>query len=180
MSKFDFWIRRIHSLLGVVALGGFLMEHLFTISHVMGGPAVFDAAVHEISNIPFLVPVEIMFIGLPFALHGIIRCSLCPESKEQSYCSMVIGITGCSICNVLLLILHFLFISYHVWTFRIVGKAMAIISLVMISCIIYYRIHYLWACTLLVYCLLYSILRMVYGVSRLLGVLLQGLVHNVS
>jgi len=123
MSKFDFWIRRIHSLLGVVALGGFLMEHLFTISHVMGGPKVFDAAVHEISNIPFLVPVELLFIGLPFALHGIIGVVYALKAKNNvaqygywnNWMFYMQRITAYIV---------FAFILYHVWTLRIVGKAM--------------------------------------------------------
>ena len=123
MNKFDFWIRRIHSLAGVAALGGFLLEHLFTISHVMGGSAAFDAAVHEISNIPFLVPVEIMFIGLPFAFHGIIGVVYALKAKNNvanygywnNWMFYMQRITAYIV---------FAFILYHVWTLRIVGKAM--------------------------------------------------------
>jgi succinate dehydrogenase / fumarate reductase cytochrome b subunit len=122
MKNFDFWIRRIHSLLGVVALGGFLMEHLFTISHVMGGQVVFDAAVHEISNIPFLVPVELIFIGLPFALHGIIGVVYALKAKNNvaqygywnNWMFYMQRITA---------YIAFVFIIYHVVTLRILGKA---------------------------------------------------------
>lgn len=123
MNKFDFWIRRIHSLLGVAALGGFLLEHLFTISHVMGGPAVFDAAVHEISNIPFLVPVELLFIGVPFALHGIIGVVYALKAKNNvaqygywnNWMFYMQRVTA---------YIAFAFIIYHVYTLRIAGKAM--------------------------------------------------------
>lgn len=123
MNKLDFWIRRIHSLSGVAALGGFLLEHLFTISKVMGGPKVFDAAVHEISNIPFLVPVEILFIGLPFAFHGILGVVYALKAKNNvaqygywnNWMFYMQRITA---------YIAFAFIIYHVWTLRIVGKAM--------------------------------------------------------
>ncbi len=122
MNKFDFWIRRIHSLLGVAALGGFLLEHLFTISHVMQGAAVFDKAVHEISNIPFLVPVELLFIGVPFALHGIIGLVYALKAKNNvgqygywnNWMFYLQRVTA---------YIAFVFIIYHVVTLRIMGKA---------------------------------------------------------
>lgn len=37
MGNNDFYVRRLHSLLGVVPVGVFLLEHLITVSTVMGG-----------------------------------------------------------------------------------------------------------------------------------------------
>lgn len=123
MNKFDFWIRRIHSLLGVVALGGFLLEHLFTVSRVMAGPAVFDAAVKALSEMPFLVPIEVLFIGVPFALHGIIGLVYALKAKNNvaqygywnNWMFYLQRITA---------YIAFAFVIYHVYTLRIVGKAM--------------------------------------------------------
>jgi len=123
MSKFDFWIRRIHSLLGVVGLGGFLMEHLFTISKVMGGAGPFDAAVRELATMPFMVPIEIIFIGLPFAFHGIIGVVYALKAKNNAgqygyWNNWMFYMQRITAYIVLV------FILYHVWTLRIVGKAM--------------------------------------------------------
>jgi len=123
MNKFDFWIRRIHSLLGVLALGGFLAEHLFTVSRVMAGPAVFDAAVKALSEMPFLVPIEVLFIGVPFALHGIIGLVYALKAKNNvaqygywnNWMFYLQRVTA---------YIAFAFVIYHVYTLRIVGKAM--------------------------------------------------------
>ena len=123
MGKFDFWIRRINSLLGVAALGGFLMEHLFTISKVMGGAGPFNDAVKALATTPFLVPVEIMFIGIPFALHGIIGVVYALNAKNNvahygywnNWMFYMQRITAYIVV---------VFILYHVWTLRIVGNAM--------------------------------------------------------
>jgi len=123
MSKFDFWIRRIHSLSGVVALGGFLLEHLFTISKVMGGPGPFNEAVKALSAIPFLVPVEILFIGVPFAFHGIVGVVYALKAKNNvaqygylnNWMFYMQRITAYIVI---------VFVLYHVWTLRIMGKAM--------------------------------------------------------
>jgi len=124
MSKLDFWIRRIHSLLGVVGLGAFLMEHIFTISRVLGGPASFNHGVEMLSSIPFLVPIEVLFIGVPFALHGIIGVVYALKAKNNvaqygywnNWMFYLQRITAYIV---------FLFVIYHVWTLRIVGKAMS-------------------------------------------------------
>jgi len=123
MSKFDFWIRRLHSLSGVVALGGFLLEHLFTISKVMGGAGPFNEAVKALSSIPFLVPIEIIFIGLPFAFHGIVGVVYALKAKNNvaqygywnNWMFYMQRITA---------YIAAIFIVYHVYTLRIVGKAM--------------------------------------------------------
>lgn len=123
MNKLDFWIRRIHSLSGVVALGGFLLEHLFTVSKIMGGPAVFNEAVKALSAMPFLVPIEIVAIGMPIAFHGILGVFYALNAKNNTaqygywnnwmfYMQRITAYVA------------FIFIIYHVWTLRIVGKAM--------------------------------------------------------
>ena len=123
MNKFDFWIRRIHSLAGVAALGGFLLEHLFTISKVMGGPGPFNEAVKALASMPFLVPIETMFIGVPFAFHGILGLVYALKAKNNvaqygywnNWMFYMQRITA---------YIAFIFIIYHVYTLRIVGKAM--------------------------------------------------------
>jgi succinate dehydrogenase / fumarate reductase cytochrome b subunit len=123
MSKYDFWIRRIHSLLGVLALGGFLMEHLFTNSKIMVSAAAFNGAVEELGAMPGLVFIEIIAIGIPFALHGIIGVLYALKAKNNvgqygywnNWMFYLQRITA---------YIAFAFIIYHVYTLRIVGKAM--------------------------------------------------------
>lgn len=123
MRNMDFWIRRIHSLLGMVAVGGFLLEHIYTVSTVMAGPAVFDKNVAALAAMPFLVPIEITFIGLPLAFHGIFGLIYALKARNNP--------TSYGYWNNWMFYLQritayiaFVFICYHVWTLRIVGKAM--------------------------------------------------------
>ena len=123
MRNMDFWIRRIHSLLGMVAVGGFLLEHIYTVSTVMAGPAVFDKNVAALASMPFLVPIEITFIGLPLAFHGIFGLIYALKARNNP--------TSYGYWNNWMFYLQritayiaFFFIIYHVWTLRIVGKAM--------------------------------------------------------
>ena len=73
MIHTTFYIRRLHSLCGIVPVGLFLLEHIFTNSMVLGGPAPFNAAVEHLASIPheIMLPLEICFILVPFLFHGL-------------------------------------------------------------------------------------------------------------
>lgn len=65
-----FWIRRLHSLAGVLPLGVFIFFHLGTNASILGGEHIFDQNVHRIHALgPLLIPVELVFIFLPLAFH---------------------------------------------------------------------------------------------------------------
>ncbi len=69
-----FILRRLHSLLGFW-LVLYLCEHLFVNSQAAfffeDQGAAFIAAVDKINNLPYLRVIEILFLGLPFLIHGI-------------------------------------------------------------------------------------------------------------
>ena len=62
--------RRLHTLSGAVALGAFLVEHLFTNASALGGFARFDAVVGALTRFKLLPLFEIVFIGIPLAFHA--------------------------------------------------------------------------------------------------------------
>lgn len=72
-SWFDrnhFLLRRVHSLTGVIPIGVFLIEHLYTNSLAWLGPEKFNEHVHWIHNLPYLFVIEMLFIFLPLAFHA--------------------------------------------------------------------------------------------------------------
>jgi succinate dehydrogenase / fumarate reductase cytochrome b subunit len=71
MSTADFYIRRLHSIAGVVPIGFFMLEHLFTISQAMAGAAAFNQAVEFLQSVPFVVPIEIGVIAIPMGFHAL-------------------------------------------------------------------------------------------------------------
>lgn len=72
-SNLDFYIRRIHSITGIVPIGFFLLEHIVSISTVLGGPKMFDSTVAHLASVPHevLIPLEIFAIAIPFLFHAI-------------------------------------------------------------------------------------------------------------
>ena len=66
-----FWMRRIHSLFGVIPLAFFMFEHLMTNSLAAFGAARFNEAVWTLQRLPYLRVLEIGFIGIPLGFHAI-------------------------------------------------------------------------------------------------------------
>jgi succinate dehydrogenase/fumarate reductase cytochrome b subunit (b558 family) len=62
-------MRKLHSLSGVVPVGGFMVFHLWTNAKATQGQAPFDAAVRDISHMPFVMLVEFGVILLPLLFH---------------------------------------------------------------------------------------------------------------
>lgn len=67
-----FMLKRLHSLTGVVPIGLFLLEHFFTNSKALQGPAAFDQAAAELARIPYVTLVEALGIWLPIAFHMVL------------------------------------------------------------------------------------------------------------
>ncbi|GBG56546.1 succinate dehydrogenase cytochrome B558 [Sporomusaceae bacterium FL31] len=85
MSNTDFYIRRLHSLSGIVPIGFFLLEHIFSISTVIAGPKAFDDTVAHLAAIPheILVPLEIIAIAIPLLFHGIYGAYIALQAKNN-------------------------------------------------------------------------------------------------
>ena len=98
MIHTTFYIRRLHSLCGIVPVGLFLLEHIFTNCMVLGGPAPFNAAVEHLASIPheIMLPLEICFILVPFLFHGLYGLYILMQAKNNVK-AMVMLATGISI-----------------------------------------------------------------------------------
>ena len=85
MIHTTFYIRRLHSLCGLLALGLFLCEHIITNSEVLIGPEHFNAAVAMLASIPapIMLFIEVCFILVPFAFHAIYGIYIVMQAKNN-------------------------------------------------------------------------------------------------
>ncbi len=82
-----FILRKLHQLSGIVPLGAFLMEHLYTNSkaaHPTQGAENFNKAVSDLQGIPYILLVEIAFIFLPLLYHAIYGLFITWESRPNN------------------------------------------------------------------------------------------------
>lgn len=66
-----FWLRRLHSLSGVVPIGAFLIEHMFSNAFILRGPEAYNRQIGFLRSLPFVTFMEITFIGLPILYHAL-------------------------------------------------------------------------------------------------------------
>ena len=119
-----FVLRRLHSLTGVVPVGVFLVEHLFTNARSLQGPAAFDQAAAELARIPFVVLIEALGIWFPILFHLVLgifiastgQANLARHGGERNWHYALQRATG---------ILLAFFILYHTWSTRFDARYLA-------------------------------------------------------
>ena len=117
-------LRRLHSLTGVVPVGAFLLEHFFTNSKAVQGPAAFDQAVRDLGSLPYVVLIEAFGIWLPILFHMVLGIFIAASADYRlggpggapRFQYVMQRITG-----VVLLV----FIVFHTWSTRFDAKVMA-------------------------------------------------------
>jgi succinate dehydrogenase / fumarate reductase, cytochrome b subunit len=67
----SYLLRKLHSLSGIVPVGAFLTEHLWSNSTALVSSDKYDAVSRELQTIPFRLFVEWAFIFLPMLFHGL-------------------------------------------------------------------------------------------------------------
>ncbi|MBI4367883.1 MAG: succinate dehydrogenase [Candidatus Omnitrophica bacterium] len=116
----SFILKRLHSLSGVFPIGFFLLEHMFTNAFILGGPEAYNHKIEFLRNLPFVVFLEITFIGLPILYHagyGIFitlsgKSNLSSYPYPQNFLYTLQRVTG---------IAALIYIGYHVYETRIVN-----------------------------------------------------------
>jgi succinate dehydrogenase / fumarate reductase cytochrome b subunit len=112
-----FVFRKLHQLTGIIPLGAFLLEHLYTNSKALNGPGDFNKAVTDLQSIPYVLFVEIGFIFIPLIYHAVFGMFITWEMRPnnlsypypRNWFYTVQRVTG---------VILFFFILFHVLNFR--------------------------------------------------------------
>ena len=113
-------LRKLHQLSGIVPLGAFLLEHLYTNSkaaHPERGVADFNQAVADLQAIPYVLFIEIAFIFIPLLYHAVYGLFITWETRPnnlsypypRNWFYTIQRVTG---------IILFFFILFHLLNFR--------------------------------------------------------------
>ncbi|MFD1886544.1 succinate dehydrogenase cytochrome b558 subunit [Paenibacillus wenxiniae] len=113
-----FYARRLHSLLGIIPLGLFFIEHMITnFSAYEGGKESFDQGVAFLNGLPLVLFLEIVFIFLPLLYHGIYGLYIAYQAKpnnnhfgnERNWRYTLQRVTG---------VITFIYVAWHVYDTR--------------------------------------------------------------
>lgn len=114
----EFYLKRLHSLLGVIPIGVFLVQHLMVNHFAVYGEESFNRAAGFMAGLPFIIILEIFIIYLPILYHAILGIYIAFTAKNnvssygffRNWMFMLQRITG---------IIALIFIAWHVWETRI-------------------------------------------------------------
>jgi succinate dehydrogenase cytochrome b subunit len=118
---YSFWLRRLHSLSGIVPVGAFLFEHiLISNAAAIGGPAAYARQVRFLASLPLVPVLELFGIWLPILFHALYGFYIWyrgetnvreyPWTGNWMYTAQ--RWTG---------IIAFAYILWHTWTMRFTG-----------------------------------------------------------
>lgn len=114
----EFFYRRLHSLLGVIPIGLFLVQHLFINHFAVYGAESFNKAAQFMFELPFRPLLEIFVIFLPILFHAILGVYIVltarNNTRKYSFGRNILfflqRVTG---------IVTLIFIAWHVWETRV-------------------------------------------------------------
>lgn len=112
--------RKLHSLLGIIPIGAFLLEHLISNFEALQGPVAYGQQVKFLNSLPLVRVLEWVFIFLPILYHGIYGLYIWLRGKANvvyypwsgNWMYLAQRYTG---------IIAFVYIGYHVATQRFMG-----------------------------------------------------------
>jgi succinate dehydrogenase / fumarate reductase, cytochrome b subunit len=118
-AETQFWLRRLHSLSGVVPIGGFLAFHLYENFSATRGAEAYNETARRLQEMPFALLLEIGVLAVPIFFHGIYGLFITAESRPNPVTNPFLRnmlytlqrITG---------VVVFAFILFHLWTTRLV------------------------------------------------------------
>jgi len=114
----EYFNRRLHSLLGVVPIGIFVVQHLIINHFIVYGEESYNKAAGFMGNLPFVLALEIFVIYLPLIFHAVLGVYIAFTAKYnlgnykfgRNWAFFFQRITG---------IIALIFIVWHVWQTRV-------------------------------------------------------------
>lgn len=114
----QFFSRRLHSLLGVVPIGLFVVQHLIINHFAVYGEESFNTAANFMGSLPFVLVLETFVIYLPILFHAVLGVYIVFVTKNntkkygffRNWMFLLQRITG---------VVTLVFIAFHVWQTRV-------------------------------------------------------------
>lgn len=127
MATTHFFNRKLHSLLGVIPVGVFLVQHLFINHFIIYGEDRFNSAVHFMEQLPLRIFLETFVIYLPLLYHAIYGLYIAFQARNnvtnygyfRNVMFMLQRATG---------VILIIFIAWHVWETRVAAAFGAEVS----------------------------------------------------
>jgi len=114
-----FWLRRLHSLSGIVPVGGFLAFHLYENYMATKGADAYNRMTRTLQELPFAMAMEALIIAVPLFFHGIYGLFITSTAKPNVISNPYVR-NGMYFFQRVSGVIVFAFILFHLWTTRLV------------------------------------------------------------
>lgn len=121
-----FW-RRLHSLTGIIPIGLFLLEHFISNAEALNGVSAYNSQVKFLTGLPFRLWLEILFIFLPLAFHGLYGFYIWWRGENNVVDYGWKGNWFYTLQRYSGIVLFF-FVAFHLWTMRFTGLHLTVHS----------------------------------------------------
>jgi succinate dehydrogenase / fumarate reductase, cytochrome b subunit len=118
-AEHHFWLRRLHSLSGIVPVGGFLAFHLYENYTATKGADAYNRMTRTLQDLPFAVAMEVLIIAVPLIFHGIYGLFITSTAKPNVISNPYVR-NGMYLFQRVTGVIVFAFILFHLWTTRLV------------------------------------------------------------
>ncbi|WNF35974.1 succinate dehydrogenase cytochrome b558 subunit [Bacillaceae bacterium IKA-2] len=131
----EFMYRKLHSLLGVIPVGLFLVVHLTVNYFATRGAESYNAATHFMESLPFRYVLEIFVIFLPLLFHAIYGLYIAFQAKHNtnSYSYLRNWMFRLQRTSGVITVI---FLAWHVWETRIAALRGATVDFNMMAQIV--------------------------------------------
>ncbi|HEU5457406.1 MAG TPA: succinate dehydrogenase [Terracidiphilus sp.] len=119
----SFFLRKLHSLLGIIPIGAFLIEHIISNFEATKGPIAYGLQVRFLNNLPLVRVLEWTFIFLPILYHAIYGLYIWLRGKSNVVYYPFAG-NWMYVAQRWTGFIAFFYIGYHVATQRFMGASL--------------------------------------------------------
>ena len=70
-GTYNYYLKRLHSLTGLIPVGVFIVVHFVLNTFALGGPDRYDRMIHLMHKVPIVPAVEVIVLLVPIAFHAI-------------------------------------------------------------------------------------------------------------
>ncbi|MBF6611844.1 MAG: succinate dehydrogenase [Chloroflexi bacterium] len=117
VQRNHFWLRRLHSLTGIVPIGGFLLFHFYENGAILYGQQAYDEMAQGARGVRYLQAIEVLLIFLPLLYHALYGLFIAAYARNNTM-SYNYGRNNLFMWQRATGVIALLFILYHVWQFR--------------------------------------------------------------
>ncbi len=113
-----FLLRRLHSLTGIIPVGGFLLFHLYENSAAMVSAEAYNEVVRHINSIHLIWIAEIVAIFLPLYFHALYGIYIAMDAKHN-VANYSYGRNVAFVLQRVTGLITLVFVTVHIWQFRV-------------------------------------------------------------